>query len=315
VSARTIAVIGYGAVGRETAARLATRGDAVRIVQRKEPKIFPAGCTFAAADVTDREATLRACAGVDAVVCCLGFPYDSALWRRVWPATMANLIDGCASSGARLVFADNLYMYGPQTSPLTEQMPLTTYGRKPALRAEITMLWKAAHDSGRVRAVAVRAADFYGPDVANSVISVFGVARLVAGKAAFMPYPPDRPHDFAYVPDVARALVTLVDAPDDAYGQAWHVPNAPTRTLREVLTLAATLIGVPARITVLPAALAPILGVFSVEIREIGEMRFQWDRPYLVDSSKFAARFWNDPTPFERGLADTIAFYRTVSAK
>jgi nucleoside-diphosphate-sugar epimerase len=226
---------------------------------------------------------------------------------------MANIIEGCSLSGARLVFADNLYMYGPQTSPLTEEMPLTNYGRKPALRAEITKLWKSGHDTGRVRAVAVRASDFYGPDVANSVLSIFGVARLLAGKPAFLPYSPERPHDFSYVADFARALVTLVDAPDDAYGQAWHVPNAPTRTLRDVLGIAANLIGVPNRITVLPAVLAPIIGLFSKEVGEIAEMRFQWDRPYVVDSSKFASRFWNDATPFERGLADTISYYRTAA--
>ncbi|HEY5095451.1 MAG TPA: NAD-dependent epimerase/dehydratase family protein [Candidatus Eremiobacteraceae bacterium] len=312
---KNIAVIGYGAVGRATVSTLATRGDSVRIVQRTKPKELPEGCTFHAADSTDHDAIIQACAGMDTVVCCLGFPYDSALWRRVWPATMANLIDGCSSSSARFVFADNLYMYGPQTAPLTEDKPLTDYGRKPALRAEITKLWISAHDSGRLRAVAVRAADFYGPDVATSVISAFGVARYLAGQSAFIPYNPEHPHDFAYVPDFARALVTLIDAPDDAYGQAWHVPNAPTRTLREVLSLAASLIGVPPRISVLPSALAPVVGLFSKEIREMGEMRFQWDRPYIVDSSKFAERFWKDATSFERGLGNTIQFYRTASTR
>ena len=249
----------------------------------------------------------------DSVICALGFPYDSALWARVWPQTMANLIEGCAASGARLIFADNLYLYGPQTGPLTEDMPLTAYGRKPALRAEITRMWKAASDAGRVRAVAVRASDFYGPDVPTSVIATFGIARLVGGKPALAPYNPDYPHDFTYVPDFARALVSLTDAPDDAYGQAWHVPNArPTRSLRDVLTLAATLIGVAPRITVLPQFLTPVLGLFSKETAEIVEMRFQWDRPYVVDSTKFAARFWNDPTPLEEGLRATIAFYRNA---
>ena len=215
-----IAIFGYGAVGRSTGSILAGRGDNVRAVQRTAPSVLPAGCTFHAADSTDREATIAACAGVDTVVCCIGFPYDSALWRRVWPVAMANLIEGCSHSGARFVFADNLYMYGPQTSPLTEDMPLTTYGRKPALRADITRQWKSEHDAGRVRAVAVRAADFYGPDVATSVISEFGVAKFLAGQASLLPYPPEQPHDFAYVPDFARALVSLVDAPDDAYGQA-----------------------------------------------------------------------------------------------
>jgi nucleoside-diphosphate-sugar epimerase len=309
---RKIAVIGYGAVGRETSAMLAARGDKVRIVQRSKPKVLPEGYTFHAADSTDRDAIIAACAGVDTVICCIGLPYDSAVWKRAWPVTIANLIDGCTLSTARFIFADNLYMYGPQTTPLIEETPLTSYGRKPALRAAITEQWKSAHDAGRLRAVAVRAADFYGPDVATSVISSLGIARLLAGQPALSPYSPEHPHDFVYVPDFSRALVSLVDAPDYAYGQAWHVPHAPTRSLRDVLTLAASLIGVRTRITVLPAALSPIIGLFSKEVGEIGEMRFQWDRPYIVDASKFGLRFWNDATSFERGLGETIAFYRTA---
>jgi len=191
-------------------------------------------------------------------------------------------------------------------------MPLTDYGRKPRVRAEITRLWQEAHDRGRVRAVAVRASDFYGPDVPTSVLSTLGIARLIATRPALVPYPPVQPHDFTYVPDFARALVTLIDAPDDAYGQAWHVPNAPTRSLRDLLTLAATLIGVRPRVTVLPQALLPILGLIRTDVRELKEMRFQWDHPYLVDTTKFSHRFWNDATPFDEGLRATIAFYRTA---
>jgi nucleoside-diphosphate-sugar epimerase len=138
---------------------------------------------------------------------------------------------------------------------------------------------------------------------------------LLAGKAALLPYPADQPHDFTYVPDFARALVTLIDAPDDAYGQAWHVPNAPARSLRELCDLAATLIGVPPRVTVLPRAAIPILGLFRRDLRELKEMRFEWDRPYLVDTIKFSRRFWSDAAPFESGLQATIEFYRTRAAE
>lgn len=307
---KRVAVIGYGPVGRETASLLAGRGDAVRIVQRRQPPKMPAGSTFQPADVEDAEAIRRACAGVETVACCIGLPYDSALWARTWPRAMANLLAGCAASGARLVFADNLYLYGPQNRPLTEDLPLTTFGRKPRIRAEITQMWLEAHRAGKVRAVAVRASDFYGPNAATSVISAYGVARFVAGKPALVPYPADNPHDFTYLPDFGRAVVTLVDAPDDAYGSGWHVPNAPTQTLRQALTLAAARVGVPPRMTVLPRWLGTVAGLFNKEVAEVAEMRFQWDRPYVVDSSKFAARFWRDATPFEQGLDATVASYR-----
>jgi nucleoside-diphosphate-sugar epimerase len=306
-----IAVLGYGAVGRATAARLAARGDEVRIVEREQPSALPPGAVFQRGDAADAASTKRACAGVEAVVCCIGIPYFAKVWEKAWPQAMANILEGCTASGARLIFADNLYMYGPQTSPLQEGMPLTSIGNKPRIRSEVTLLWQRAHEAGRVRAVAVRAADFYGPDAATSVLTAYGVMRLLEGKAAQLPYPPDQLHDFTYVPDFARALVSLVDAPDDAFGQPWHVPNAaPTQTLRALVQLAAARIGVPARVSVLPTWMARILSLFLPVIGETLEMRFQWDRPYLVDASKFGKRFWSDATSFEDGLGATIAFYR-----
>jgi nucleoside-diphosphate-sugar epimerase len=309
-----IAVAGYGAVGRSVAERLSRRGDSVVILQRHAPPMLPPNCTFKRADLEDAAKTQDALAGATTVVCAVGVPYVSAIYTRVWPVVMRNMLEACAKSGARFVFADNLYMYGPQTGPLTEDLRLTNYGRKPRVRAEITRLWQQAHNSGRVRAVAVRASDFYGPDVPTSVLSTMGVARLLAGKPALTPYPPDQPHDFTYVPDFARALVTLIDAPDDAYGEAWHVPNAPVRSLRDLFALAATLIGVRPRVTVLPQTLMPFLGLFSTDVRELKEMRFQWDRPYLVDAAKFSRRFWGDATPFDEGLHVTIAFHRAPTA-
>lgn len=305
-----IALVGYGPVGRAIAPILTTAGKSVRIVQRRAPARTPAGCSFVSANIENAAEAVRACADVDVVVCAVGIPYISRIYVRAWPLVMQNLLDACSASSARFVFADSLYMYGPQTRPLVEDMPLTSYGQKPRVRAQITRLWQDAHARGHVRAVAVRASDFYGPDVSTSVLSEYGVARLLAGKPALAPYPSDHPHDFTYVPDFARAVATLVDAPDEAYGQAWHVPNAPTRTLRQLLTLAAELIGVAPRISVLPDWLARIVGLFNPPVRELAEMRFQWDRPYLVDASKFAARFWSDPTPFETGLKATIEYYR-----
>jgi nucleoside-diphosphate-sugar epimerase len=309
--AERTAVIGYGPVGRDLTALLSARGEEVRIVQRRTPTRLPARCSFLSADAEDEAAMRRACGDVRTVACCVGFPYDSRIWGRAWPKAMSHLLAGCAASGARFVFADNLYMYGPQTAPLVETMPLTIFGRKPRIRAEITRQWQEAHHAGRVRAVAVRASDFYGPDVATSVVSELGVRRLVAGKAALVPYSADQPHDFTYVPDFARALLALIDAPDEDYGQAWHVPNAPTRSLREILELAAARIGVPAKLDVIPRPLALLLGVFNRPLAEVDEMSFQRDRPYLVDASKFTARFGMAPTSFEEGLDATISFYRS----
>ncbi len=306
-----VTVVGYGAVGRETVKLLTNRGDKVRVAQRSEPRKLPLAAEFVATDALNPEAVLNACAGSEAVICCLGFPYDSRIWKKKWPKAMANLLAACEKTKARFIFADNLYMYGPQTAPLTEGMPLTEFGRKPKLRAEITRLWQDAQAEGRVQAVGVRASDFYGPDVPTSVISVHCVKNLLAGKAAVAPYPVIFPHDVTYVPDFARALVTLLDAPTEDYGQAWHVPNAPAQTYRELIEQAAALIGVEPQMRVIPEVLLQVAGLFSRQTYELIEMRFQVDRPYIVNAQKFSKRFWSDVTSHKEGLRATIASYRS----
>jgi nucleoside-diphosphate-sugar epimerase len=237
-------------------------------------------------------------------------PYVGALWREAWPRAMTNFVEGCAATGARLVFVDNLYMYGPQTRPLVETMALADFGIKPAARAAATRVWMAASEAGRLRVVALRAPDFYSPGAAQAHLGETAFGALARGKAAALIGSPDTPHDFAYVPDFARAVVTLLDAPDDAFGQAWHVPCAPTRTPREILALGAAALGARPRVSGLPIwALRPV-GLFVPMLRELGEMRFQWDRPYRVDFSRFARRFWSDATPFEVGAPATALWFR-----
>jgi nucleoside-diphosphate-sugar epimerase len=309
-----VAVIGYGAVGREMTRLLRERGHDVRVVQRRAPADLPAGVEAAAADVLDAESLKNACAGVRALICCLGFPYDSRLWDRAWPSAMSNMLAVCAGQGARFVFADNLYMYGPQDKPLREDMALTEFGRKPRLRAQITRQWLEAHRAGQVEAVAVRASDFYGPRAENSVLAEYGVRRLMQGHPALIPYGVDYLHDFTYTPDFARALVTLLEADSEAYGQAWHAPNAPTQTLRSLLSDAAEMIGAPLRLRQPPRFALKLLGLFDRQVFELEEMSFQTDRPYRVDTRKFAEKFWADATPFAAGLAATIASCRSEGA-
>ena len=308
--AGNVTVVGYGAVGRETVKLLGGRDGRVRAVQRSRPAGLPQAVEFVQADVLDPEAAVRACAGSEAVICCLGFPYDSRIWQKKWPKAMTNLLAACEKAKARFIFADNLYMYGLQDRPLTEDMPLTDFGRKPKLRADITRLWQEAHAQGRVEAVAVRSSDFYGPDVPNSLLSVHGVKNLLEGKAAIAPYPVIFAHDITYVPDFARALVTLLDAAPEDYGQAWHVPNAPTETYRALVERAAALIGVEPQLRVIPEILLQVAGVFQRQTYELIEMRFQFDRPYVAGTQKFSRRFWSDATHFEDGLRATIASYR-----
>ena len=305
-----ITIFGYGPTGEATAKRLEAMGRETVIAQRSKPATLPRGATFVAADALDRESVLDAARGSEQIVAAIGFPYDGKLWREVWPKAIGNFVAACEATGARMVFIDNLYMYGPQIAPLVETMALTSYGLKPAARSAATRVWMEAAAAGRARIVALRSPDFYGPGVPWAYLGDTTIGAFAKGKPAFFIGSPDIPHDFAYVPDIARAATTLLDAPNSAFGQAWHMPCAPTRTTREILQVAADALGVPLRIRALPAALLAPMGLFSPFMGEMREMRFQWDRPYRVDATKFAKAFWSDVTPFETGVRETALSFR-----
>lgn len=303
-----VLILGYGPVGRATAELLAGRGEVVRVGQRSAPEALPEGASFVRCDCLDAASVRAAAEGMAQIVLAVGFPYEAAVWQANWPRAMAAVLDAAEATGARVVFVDNLYMYGPQTVPLHEELPLTDMGGKPGARAAVTRQWMAARD--RVRFAAVRAPDFYGPGVRQSHLGETGLAAIAAGKPAMLMVDPDLPHDFAYVPDFARAVVALLDAPDDCFGQAWHVPCAPILSTRAVLELGAAATGQRLRLQVLPSWLTSLLALAVPFMREMVEMRFQWDRPYPVEASKMRQHFGLEPTPFAEGVRATMESFR-----
>jgi nucleoside-diphosphate-sugar epimerase len=306
-------VFGNGTVGHHVTGALSARGGAVRIAQRTRPASLAQGCTFAACDILQRDAVDRAVAGASQVLLAVGFPYDARVWRNVWPKAMTNVVEAGAKAGARVVFIDNLYQLGPQRTPLREDMPLTAQGNKPAILAGVTRIWQAAKD--RVRFAALRCPDFYGPGVKVSHLGESAFGALARGKPAMLLVPPDTPHDFAYVPDIGRAALALLDAPDDAFGQVWNMPCARTQTPRQILQTGAAAAGVPLKVRSVPFALLPLLSPFSRLINEVVDVGFTWDRPFIVDGSKFTNRFHFDVTPFDEGAAATIRSFQQPAAR
>ena len=237
----------------------------------------------------------------------VAFPYDARVWRTAWPQAMANMLAACEASGARLVFIDNLYQLGPQTTPRREDMDLSDVGEKPAILAAVTPTWLAARD--RVRVAALRCPDFYGPGVGHSHLGAFALGELAKGKPAQLLVPADILHDFAYVPDIARAAVTLLDAPDDAFGRAWNMPCAPSKSPRQLLAIAAKTLGQRSRVWAVPLWLMRPLGLVYRMAKEVVDVGFTWDRAYVVDSSAFTRRFGFVPTPFAIGVpASALSF-------
>jgi nucleoside-diphosphate-sugar epimerase len=52
------------------------------------------------------------------------------------------------------------------------------------------------------------------------------------------------------------------------------------------------------------------LGLFNPTVRELTEMQYLFEEPFIVDSSKIANKLGAHPTPIEQALIATLATYR-----
>src|SRR5262249_37719376 len=109
-----VTVFGYGAVGRAAIDLLLRTGRDVRVAQRTAPAELPSGASFQGCDVLDAESVLAATRGAGDILVAIGFAYEGKVWRVAWPKAMTNFLDACEATSARMIFIDNLYMYGPQ---------------------------------------------------------------------------------------------------------------------------------------------------------------------------------------------------------
>ena len=300
-----ILVLGYGAVGQATAEHLLRKGFSVTVGQRRRPANLSTGMNFISCDVMNAQLLQKAFEGFDQLVLAIGFEYTTKIWQEQWPQAMRNIVQASAVNNLRVVFVDNLYMYGPQDVPLSEDMPLSDRPGKTQVRAEVSRIWQEAiHDKG-LKFTALRAADFFGPGVLLSQLGEIVFGSLAKKGAAKFLVPIDHPHDFAYVPDIARAVGLLLEAPDDVYGEIWHMPCDNTRTLRELVTIGAKALGVQPKFFNTPLWSLGILGMVFPLAKELWDMRFQWNRPYIVHADKFTKRFSFAPTPFNESIVAT----------
>jgi nucleoside-diphosphate-sugar epimerase len=294
-----------GAIGTPLVAELLARQQKVRAVSRSGAA--PAGVEAVRADLNEADDVLRAVEPGATVHLLAGLKYDRRVWQEQWPRIMRNVVRACSEKGARLIFFDNVYLYGRVDGPMTEETPIRPTSRKGEIRAGIVDFLQNEMAAGRVTAAIARSADFYGPHADKTgVLSILVFQRLAAGKSAQVLVDPDRKHSYTYTPDCAKALSLLADAVD-AFGEAWHLPTAhPALTGRELIDLAAKALGVAPRVSVLPAWMMKTLGLVVPMMRELAEMLYQNDSDYVFDSSKFERRFSFTPTPYADGIRECI---------
>jgi nucleoside-diphosphate-sugar epimerase len=301
-------VFGTGAIGMAVIEELAARGRRVRAVNRSGKADVPGGVEVVGGDAARAEFAREACRGASAVYQCLNPPYTR--WPELFPPLQAAVLEGAAAAGAKLVSMENLYAYGPTSGkPITEDMPYAARTRKGSTRARMAGELFEAHRSGKVRVAIGRASDYFGP---RGLLTAAGdrlFYPVLEGKPAQVLGDPDLPHTYTYLPDIARGLAVLGER-DEALGQAWHLPSPETVTTREFVQMIADEIGREARIQSAPRFALQALGLFNPLIRELVEMLYEFEEPFVVDHSKFEAAFGSHATPLREAIRVTANWYR-----
>ncbi len=298
-------VVGAGPVGRATAVQLVTEGHDVLLVSRSGAGPAIEGVRRAAADAADADRLAELSTGCVALYNCINPPsYD--VWSTYWPPVATAFLEAAERSGAVLVTASCLYGYGPVDEPMVEGMPDLATGVKGRLRAEMWADALAAHESGRVRAVEVRGSDYMGPGVSSAHIPQV-TSRALSGKAVRVFGRPDLLHSFTDVRDMGRALAAVAQAPE-AWGRVWHAPTNPAVTQRQAVADVCRSVGRdPVAVRAWPKALLGIGGMLVPVLREMRETVYQFQRPYVLDSSAIERELGLAPTPWGEVCRATAA--------
>lgn len=309
-------VFGTGPLGRSVMWELLKRGKKVRMVNRSGRMTdLPAGVEVVAADVYDPAQSRAAADGAVVIYNCVAPAYSGVAWETDLPRMWRNILEAAKETGARLVIGDNLYMYDQAAGPIHEDRPMRPTTRKGQARAKAVEAMLQAHREGRVQVTFGRGSNFFGPHATDqSILGSRVFPALLRGQAVLQIGNIDLPHTLTYIEDFGKALVTLGEH-EEAFGQVWHVPNPPTQTRREVLELAARLAGKPLRIRTLGGLALRVASGFMPVLQEMKEMLYQFERPYVVDSSKFVKAFGDFSTPMEEALQRTLRWYGQLTSR
>jgi nucleoside-diphosphate-sugar epimerase len=302
-------VFGTGAIGIALIQELDEMGLRVRAVNRSGHADVPDGVEMIAGDASNPEFTAQAGKDAAAVYQCLNPPYHQ--WAVLFPLLQNGAVHAARTTNARYVSFENTYMYGDtHGAPITETTPLRADTRKGKVRLAMAEQLRELHDNGSLAVATARASDYFGPGgTVQSPLGDLVIGLALAGKPARVIGDPDQPHSYTFTRDAARTLAAL-GTRDDVAGEVFHVPNAPARTTREIITTISDTLATPIKISVAPRLVLRAIGLFKPAVRELDEMRYEFTQPFLVDGSEAQTRLGIEPTPLDEALAQTVSWFR-----
>jgi len=305
---KTTLVLGAtGGVGGETARALIAHGWTVRGLARA-PRTGD-GIDWVVGDALDAEAVLRAANGVSAIVHAVN-PPGYRDWEKLALPMLANSIAAAESAGARLALPGTIYNYDPRTMPLaSEASPQRPSTRKGAIRVAMEQTIEAACGRG-MRAVIMRAGDYFGPRPGNSWLSQELVTPGKPIRRVMYPGKRGVGHGWAYLPDIAETFARLLDRDADLPAFArYHFRGTWDGDGTVMVEAIRTATGNPdIKVGGFPWFALPLIAPFNATMREMIEMRPYWQHPVALDNRALVAVLGEEPhTPLGVAMRTTLS--------
>ena len=254
-------------------------------------------------DLSDRASTVAACADADVIVHAVHPPYTE--WAKLTPIFTANVIAAARASQATVMIPGNIYSYGASMPRvLNETTPHHPTTKKGTIRLTMEQTFKAAND---IQTIILRAGDFFeGVDTGNWLES--HMLNKVNDRVMTYPGPMGHVHAWAYLPDMARAMVGLAEARQTLQAFEEFGFDGYSLTGWELKEQVEAQLGSPVKVKRIPWGLMRILGWFQPLIREVMEMRYLWTTPHQIDGQKLRSVLPDfQPTRIEDAIAATVS--------
>ena len=310
---KTVMVLGAnGRLGRAAALAFAAAGWTVLAQLRRAPRApLPAGVRLVQADALDVDvlaAAVERAGGVDVIVHALNPDYTR--WATLLPPLTDAVLRLAERTRATLMLPGNAYNFGHRLPPLLDEAtPFAATHPKAAQRIALeAALADAARQRG-VRSIVLRAGDFLGDQ--GTWLDLAMAKGLARGRFTLMG-PPDLPHAWAWLPDLAQAFVQVAErraalAPHTVLHFAGH-----TLTGAELQQAVEAALGRPLRRSAFPWPLlrlaAWLPGRPGALPRALVEMRYLWQRPHRLDGRRLQALLGAEPhTPLAEVVRSALA--------
>jgi nucleoside-diphosphate-sugar epimerase len=297
-----------GPVANALTRELSEHNETVRLVSRKPVKITGQNISWQKADLLNYNEVLAAVEGSTVIYLCAGLIYDIKIWQQQWPVVMQNIINAAKAVKARLIFFDNVYMYGLVNGTMTEDTPYNPISEKGKVRVQIANMLMDEVKAGNLQASILRAADFYGTDSQNSSFDMMLLDKFAKKQSAQWVGDPNVKHNFTYILDAGKAMYLLGQNPQSD-NQIWQAPTAAPLTGKEFIEMAADIYHVKPKFMRVNKFMLWIFGLFNKTVGGVVEMYYQYDHDYNFNSAKFEKFFNVKPTPYRDGveyMAETL---------